>query len=108
MKVVLSALVLCVVAVTVYSENGFYFQGSSVNNRLVRKERLKFKSEKAEEWHYVVPGSSAIKGILAFDETNSSAAVNVTRGGISFPYVTLEMKPGKGQKEIKFDVSIYA
>ncbi|KAJ2949600.1 hypothetical protein O0L34_g15520 [Tuta absoluta] len=107
MKVLLAALVLCLVAVTVYSETGFLFDGNSVYTKLVRKEKVRFTSDKVEEWHYVSPGAKSIQGILAYDETNSRAQVNVTNGGTGYGYVTLAFKAGQGQKKIYFDVFIY-
>ncbi|OWR53432.1 REPAT31 protein [Danaus plexippus plexippus] len=55
---------------------------------------------------YNTPDNRPIRGIQALDPLHTKSSVNVTAGGVGFPFVNLRMKSERG-KTMVFDIGIY-
>ncbi|XP_075979472.1 uncharacterized protein LOC142978786 [Anticarsia gemmatalis] len=109
------ALVLLVAAVAIV-ECGHTFLGTNVNRPMVYHHQAEYGSKvfrkRVENLYYMLPQvpsnfGRSIQGILAYDQTHSSASVNVTSGGLGYNFVNLRMKSERGTK-LHYDVYIYA
>ncbi|XP_052758409.1 uncharacterized protein LOC116412677 [Galleria mellonella] len=108
-------IIILILSAVVFVECGHTFMGTNVLRPLVQHHKAKFSSyifrKRVEYYNYTLPriyivNGESIKGILAYDLTDSSASANITQGGIGYNYFNLRMKSERGKK-LYYDIYVY-
>ncbi|CAH4029561.1 unnamed protein product [Pieris brassicae] len=62
--------------------------------------------KRVKSFFYSSPTNKPIRGIQALDNDHSKASVNITAGGIGYPFVNLRIKSERGSR-LSYDIGIY-
>ncbi|XP_062528542.1 uncharacterized protein LOC134200192 [Bombyx mori] len=103
-SLVLLCLSLCVCVQSYHFLVGD-ISSSLVHHKLVQYNAIPFM-KRVKNYFYSSADNKIITGIQALDSLNSKATVNITAGGVGYPYVNMRMKSERGSG-LSYDIGIY-
>ncbi|CAK1548787.1 unnamed protein product [Leptosia nina] len=107
-----TVILLALVALSAYSVDGSHLVVGNVADRVVLAHHAKVEYnaipffKRVKSFFYSSPTNRPIRGIQALDTEHTKASINITAGGIGYPFVNLRMKSERGHG-LSYDIGIY-
>ncbi|XP_041988327.1 uncharacterized protein LOC121739816 [Aricia agestis] len=108
-----AALAVAVLSVVVACGSGDHLVVGNVANRVVEvhHERVEYNAipfmKRVKQYFYTSPNNRPIAGIQALDNWHSKSSINITAGGVGYPFANLRLKSERG-RGMSYDIGIYA